>query len=119
MDRFTQVIIILLIATFFGLMFKHKMLESNYQELIKESETLRSDYIRYRQLSESYKQEIADQVEEINYIEKQSQKLKLRYETRINYIDSINPIIADSLLAAILDNLAATRFAKQDSLEGN
>ncbi len=119
MDRFTQVIIILLIATFVGLIFKHKMLDNNYQELIRESETLRSDYIRYRQLSEAYKQEIADQVEEINYIEKQSQKLKLRYETRINYIDSINPVIADSLLAAILDNLAATRFAKQDSLEGN
>lgn len=112
MDKFTSILIFCLLAIFIGLIFKHKGLTDDYQKLMKESETLRGEYIRYQKLSEAYKQEIEDQVKEIEYIEKLSKQTKVRYETRINYIDSLSPVIADSILAATLDSLAATRFAK-------
>lgn len=112
MDRFTQILILAAIAIFIALALKHKELNDSYQGLMKESETLRSEYIRYQQLSEAYKQEIEDQVKEIEYIEKLTKQTKIRYEKRINYIDSLCPVITDSILAATLDSLAATRFAK-------
>lgn len=112
MDRFTFILILSALAIFIGLVIKHKSLNNDYQELMKESETLRGEYIRYQQLSEAYKQEIEDQVKEIEHIEKLSKQTKVRYETRINYIDSLSPVIADSILAATLDSLASTRFAK-------
>lgn len=118
MDKFTSLLLIALIAIFIGLVVKHKSLNDNYEELMKEAETIRGEYIRYQLLSNEYKQEIIDQGKEIDYIEKLSKQTKVRYETRINYIDSLSPVIADSLLARALDSLASTRFAQQDSVKG-